>query len=87
MKERSGVLTAIPSLSASGSVAITRSALFFSAVSIAIFNASGSSGFGDFTVGKLPSVISCSGTLMMFRNPNSLRAEGISLPPVPWIGV
>ena len=54
---------AIPTLSASGSVPITISASISLANAMAIFNASGSSGFGDLTVGKLPSGISCSFTI------------------------
>ena len=59
-------LTAIPKRSQSGSVPITISAFSFLAKSIAIFNASGSSGFGETTVGKSPLGSACSSTMVTF---------------------
>ena len=55
-------LQAIPTRSASGSVAITMSALIFLANSIAIERASAFSGFGEITVGKSPLLTICSST-------------------------
>jgi len=60
------VLTASPTRSLSGSVPTTISAFIFSAKAVAIAKASGSSGFGDFTVGKFPSGTSCSATIFTF---------------------
>ena len=56
-------LTTTPSLSQSGSVPITISPLTLSASSIAILRASGSSGFGETTVGKSPLGSRCSSTI------------------------
>ena len=44
-------------------------------------------GIGDTTVGKLPSLIICSGTVNTFSNPHIFNARGINIIPVPWIGV
>jgi hypothetical protein len=55
--------TATPNRSESGSVPTTISAPILFAKAIAIDNASGSSGFGDFTVGKSPFGSACSGTI------------------------
>ena len=76
-----------PTRSASGSLAITISASIFFANAIAIESASAFSGFGDTTVGKLPSFTICSGTQFTFSNPHSFREEGISTRPAPCSGV
>ena len=75
--------TAIPTRSLSGSVPITISAWVLFAKSIAIFNASGSSGFGDFTVGKSPLGASCSFTVSTFRYPARFSTSGINFVAVP----
>ena len=80
-------LTAKPTLSASGSVPITISALTAFAKSIAILKASGSSGLGDFTVLKLPSGIACSLTICKSLNPAPFKTSGRILYDVPCIGV
>ena len=76
-------LQAIPTRSASGSLAITKSASISLARFTAIVNASAFSGFGETTVGKLPSLIICSGTVYTFSNPHIFNARGISFIPVP----
>ena len=75
--------TAIPTRSASGSVARTNCAPISFAFSIARFNADGSSGFGDFTVGKFPSIIFCSSTEIILVKPNLFNAFGTRLTPLP----
>ena len=40
-------------------------------------------GIGDTTVGKLPSLIICSGTVNTFSNPHIFKACGINIIPVP----
>ena len=80
-------LTAIPNRSESGSVPITISALILSANSNAIFNAAGSSGLGDFTVGKFPSGLRCSSTMVTSVNPACFKAAGIAITDVPCSGV
>ena len=76
-------LTATPSLSESGSVPITISAFVFSANANAMVNASGSSGFGDFTVGKFPSGSACSATIFTSVKPAFAKTLGIDLIEVP----
>ena len=58
--------SATPIRSESGSVARTRSAPSLAARSIAIDMVLRSSGLGDSTVGKFPSMTACSFTMMMF---------------------
>lgn len=48
---------------------------------------SGFSGFGDTTVGKLPSMTICSGTHKRCLMPRRVSASGTSLWPQPWKGV
>ena len=55
--------TATPRRSESGSVPINISAPTALAKSVAILSAGFSSGFGDLTVGKLPSGVACSCTM------------------------
>ena len=76
-------LTATPTLSLSGSVPITMSPSTFSAKSKAILSASGSSGFGDFTVGKSPLGSRCSSTICTFLYPARLKVSGIVVIDVP----
>ncbi len=76
-------LTAIPSLSPSGSVPITISACFSSASFIAISSASGSSGFGDLTVGKSPFGSACSFTIKTLVYPAFSRTCGFTVDAVP----
>ena len=76
-------LTAIPSLSQSGSVPITISAFTLLARSIAISKASGSSGFGDFTVGKSPFGNDCSSTICTFLKPANFNDSGTAVIDVP----
>ena len=59
----------------------------FLATSIAILNASLSSGFGDFTVEKSGSGISCSFTVIIFLKPASSSVLLTGIFPVPCIGV
>ena len=80
-------LQAIPTRSASGSEAITMSASIFLAKAMAMESASAFSGFGDTTVGKLPSFTICSGTVLTFSNPHNCNDRGINIMPVPWMGV
>ena len=54
---------------------------------IAIVKASAFSGFGDTTVGKLPSFTICSGTQCTFSKPHIWSERGISIMPVPCNGV
>ena len=76
-------LTAIPNLSQSGSVPITISAFVCSAISIAILSASGSSGFGEITVGKSPSGVACCATTCTFVYPAASKTRGIMVIEVP----
>ena len=76
-------LTTIPNLSASGSVPITKSLLFFLAISIASINANLSSGFDDFAWVKLPSGVICLSTSLSSKNPVFFKSVGISLCDVP----
>ena len=76
-------LTATPNLSQSGSVPITISAPILFAKSVAIFKASGSSGFGDFTVGKSPSGTLCSSTICTSVYPAFAKASGTETIEVP----
>ena len=76
-------LTTIPNLSASGSVPITKSLLFFLAISIASINANLSSGFDDFAWVKLPSGIICLSTSLSSENPVFFKSFGMSLYDVP----
>ncbi len=73
--------------SASGSVAITISALVSIALFTAISSAAGSSGLGDTTVGNSPLVTSCSGTFITLVKPTALSAAGTSITPAPCMGV
>jgi len=45
-----------------------------------------SSGLGDSTVGKFPSMTACSFTMMMFVKPNFFSDAGTSRTPAPCIG-
>ena len=45
-----------------------------------------SSGFGDSTVGKLPSMTACSSTMMTLVKPNLRSEAGTSLTPAPCMG-
>ena len=74
---------AIPTLSESGSVAITRSALIFLAIFIASSNAADSSGLGDLTVGKFPSGLACSSTIYTLSKPKRFKTLGTRVAPVP----
>ena len=76
-------LTYIPSLSASGSVAIITSASTFFARSIPMANADGSSGFGDLTVLKSPSGTVCSSTTYTCLKPSLLSTSLTGTFPVP----
>ena len=80
-------LTAIPRRSASGSVPITISAPIALAFSIAICRASGSSGFGDLTVGKSPSGLACSSIIETCLYPAFSRTCGMAVTEVPCKGV
>ena len=73
--------------SASGSVATTRSALSFVPSFIPRVIASAFSGLGETTVGKVPSITICSGTTLMFWNPQERKQSGTITRPVPCIGV
>ena len=75
--------TATPKRSESGSVPTTISAPILFAKAIAIDKASGSSGFGDFTVGKSPSGSACSGTIFTSLYPAFANTFGIDLIDVP----
>ena len=77
-------LTATPSLSQSGSVPITISASIFFASWSANSNASGSSGFGDLTVGKSPSGLAWDATTCTFLYPASSSTSGTDVIEVPW---
>ena len=72
--------------SESGSVASTRSAPSFAARSMAIDIVLRSSGLGDSTVGKLPSMTACSFTRITFVKPNFFNEAGTSRTPAPCIG-
>ena len=76
-------LTATPNRSQSGSVPIRISASILSAKAVAIFKASGSSGFGDVTVGKSPSGRLCSSTICTFEYPALANASGTEMMEVP----
>ena len=78
--------TAMPSRSASGSVAITTSALTFAPSSRAILRAAASSGLGKATVGKSPSGSRCSGTVTTDK-PRSPMTRSKCRAPVPCRGV
>ena len=80
-------LQAIPTRSASGSLAITMSASILLANLMASSKASAFSGLGLTTVGKLPSFTICSGTQCTFSNPHNFNDWGINIMPVPCIGV
>ena len=75
--------TAIPIRSQSGSVPITISAPISSAFLSANVRASGSSGLGDFTVGKLPSGTACSSTMCTLVKPARLSTSGTIVIDVP----
>ena len=79
--------SATPMRSESGSVASTRSAPSLAARSMAIDMVLRSSGFGDSTVGKLPSITACSGTSFTFVKPNFLSDSGTRRTPEPCSGV
>ena len=72
--------------SESGSVARTRSAPSFAAKSMAIAIVLRSSGLGDSTVGKSPSMTACSFTMITFVKPNFFSDAGTSRTPAPCIG-
>ena len=72
--------------SASGSLAMTRSALSFVPSFMPRVMASEFSGLGETTVGKLPSMTICSGTTWMFWKPHERRASGMMTRPVPCSG-
>ena len=63
------------------------SASILSARSVAILSAAGSSGFGDFTVGKSPFGILCSSTICTSVKPALFKASGIRVIEVPCIEV
>ncbi|MNE64647.1 hypothetical protein D3C80_1600680 [compost metagenome] len=75
--------TATPKRSQSGSVPTTISEFVLSAKASAIVKASGSSGFGDLTVGKSPSGTACSGTICTFLYPACDKTSGIDFIEVP----
>ncbi len=76
--------SATPTLSESGSVAISISPFSFINFFIPKSRASISSGFGECTVENSGSGNSWLLTLMIFLNPNAFNAWGIWVIPVPW---
>ena len=76
-------LTATPNRSLSGSVPMTMSALVCSPKAKAIAKASGSSGFGELTVGKLPSGSACALTIFTVY-PAFSSTAGMAVMEVPW---
>ena len=87
LKPPSFFLTAMPTRSASGSVASTISAFVFSASSIASLSAAFSSGLGYGHVGKFPSGYACSGTTVRSFTPILFSISVTGLYPVPLSGV
>ena len=73
--------------SASGSLAITRSALSDLANSIAKSIAPGSSGFGNVTVGKSGSGLHCSATKIGFEKFAAVKTDNKVCVPTPCIAV
>ena len=83
----SGRFTAMPTRSASGSLAKAMSASISLAKSTAIFMAACSSGLGEGVVGKLPSGVACASTTCMLSKPSCFSMRGIRVMPVPCSGV